>query len=104
MRLFKEHAPLALQVAGVKAVIAESYARIFYRNAVDGGFIIPFESAEPLNKEIRTGDEVEIDADKNILKNLTTGKQYQLNSLGDVFEIVDAGGIFKYARKTGMLA
>ncbi|MBI2418742.1 MAG: 3-isopropylmalate dehydratase, partial [Ignavibacteriales bacterium] len=57
----REHAPLALQVAGVKVVIAESYARIFYRNSVDGGFLIPMESMDKLKNEICTGDEVAVD-------------------------------------------
>ena len=56
----REHAPFALQVAGVKAIVAESYARIFYRNSVDGGFLVPLESNDELKKEIKTGDEVEI--------------------------------------------
>jgi 3-isopropylmalate/(R)-2-methylmalate dehydratase small subunit len=56
----REHAPFALQVAGVKAIVAESYARIFYRNSVDGGFLIPFESKDKINDNIKTGDEIEI--------------------------------------------
>ncbi|MCX6149872.1 MAG: 3-isopropylmalate dehydratase [Ignavibacteriales bacterium] len=100
----REHAPLALQKAGVKAVIAESYARIFYRNSVDGGFLVPYDSKEKLNDKIKTGDEVELNVDTNTLTNHSSGKVHKLNSLGDVFEIVEAGGVFKYARKVGMLA
>ncbi|MFQ5769386.1 MAG: 3-isopropylmalate dehydratase [bacterium] len=99
----REHAPAALQMAGVKAVVASSYARIFYRNAVDGGFLIPYESAFDLSKEIRTHDLVEIDGNENEIRNLSTGKIYSLKPLGDVAEIVMAGGIFKYARKQGMV-
>lgn len=99
----REHAPLSLKVAGIQAIVAESYARIFYRNSVDGGFVIPFEAELKLNKEIKTGDELEIDVEKNTVKNLTAGKQYELKSLGSVFEIVKAGGLFEYARKSGML-
>ncbi|HQT92139.1 MAG TPA: 3-isopropylmalate dehydratase, partial [Candidatus Kryptobacter bacterium] len=50
----REHAPLALQVAGVKAVIAQTYARIFYRNSVDGGFVMPLESVENIFKHFST--------------------------------------------------
>jgi len=100
----REHAPLALQVAGVKTVIAETYARIFYRNSVDGGFIIPYESPAKLNDKIKTGDTVEIDVDANILKNISDGKTYKLNPLGDVFEIVEAGGLFAFARTVGMIS
>lgn len=99
----REHAPFALQVAGVNAIIAESYARIFYRNSVDGGFLIPFECDTELKKEIKTGDKLEINLEKYSLKNLTSGKSYSLKSLGDVLPIVEAGGLFEYARKTEMI-
>ena len=94
---------MALNIAGVEAVVAESYARIFYRNSVDGGFYLPFETGEHLSKEFRTGDVAEIDVKKSVLMNLTTGKTYQLNPLGDVEEILSAGGIFAYARKCGIV-
>lgn len=100
----REHAPAALQIAGVEAVVALSYARIFYRNAVDGGFLVPYESREELPNLVRTGDEVEIDPVKDVLRNLTSGREYVLKSLGDVAEIVNAGGIFNYAKQQGMLA
>jgi 3-isopropylmalate/(R)-2-methylmalate dehydratase small subunit len=100
----REHAPFAMQVAGTKAVIAESYARIFYRNSVDGGFLLPFESTVKLNDKIKTGDELELDVENNILKNLSDGKTYNLRALGDILPIIEAGNIFEYARKTGMMA
>ncbi|OGW44664.1 MAG: 3-isopropylmalate dehydratase [Nitrospirae bacterium RBG_16_43_11] len=100
----REHAPEALNIAGVEAVVAESYARIFYRNSVDGGFYIPFETGEHLFTECRTGDEIEIEMKKGTLRNVTTGKVYQLKPLGDVEQILMAGGIFAYARKSGMLS
>ncbi len=100
----REHAPEALNIAGVEAVVAESYARIFYRNSVDGGFYIPFETGEHLFIECRTGDEIEIEMKKGTLRNVTTGKAYQLKPLGDVEQILIAGGIFAYARKSGMLS
>jgi len=100
----REHAPFALQVAGVKAVIAESYARIFYRNCVDGGFLLPYETTEKINDQIKTGDEIELDVEGNKFKNLSTGKTFELRSLGDILPIIEAGDIFKYARKAGMIA
>lgn len=100
----REHAPVALTMAGVSAVVAPSYARIFYRNSIDGGFIMPLESRNNLMNDIRTGDEVEIDRENNILKNITTNKIFDLNPLGDVADIIDAGGIFAYAREKGRLA
>lgn len=99
----REHAPFALQVAGVQAIVAESYARIFYRNSVDGGFLVPLESSEELKKEIKTGDELEINLENYTLKNFTTNKSYKLKSLGDVLPIVEAGGLFEFARKTEMI-
>lgn len=100
----REHAPFALQVAGVKAVIAESYARIFYRNCVDGGFLLPYETPVKLNDKIKTGDELELNVHENILKDLATGITYNLRSLGDILPIIEAGDIFKYARQSGMIA
>ena len=99
----REHAPFALQKAGVKIVVAESYARIFYRNSVDGGFVVPFESVEKLSDKICTGDELEIDFETNNLINISDGKKYELNPLGDVYPIVEAGGLFAYARQSGMI-
>ncbi len=99
----REHAPFALQKSGVKAVVAESYARIFYRNSVDGGFIVPIESTGKLNNKIKTGDQLKINLDNNTLKNLSDGTEYQLKPLGDVLPIIESGGLFEYARKSGML-
>lgn len=100
----REHAPFALQKAGVKVIVAESYARIFYRNSVDGGFLIPFESIEKLNDKIETFDELQIDIENNLLINLTRNQTYKLKPLGDVLPIVSAGGLFEYARKSNMLS
>lgn len=100
----REHAPVALNIAGVEAVVAESYARIFYRNSVDGGFYLPFETGEHLFREFKTGDVAEIDVRKSVVHNRRTGKSYHLNPLGDVEEILSAGGIFAYARETGIVS
>lgn len=99
----REHAPFALMIADVKAIIAESYARIFYRNSVDGGFLVPLECGTELKMEIKTGDQLEISLENHLLKNLTTSKNYSLKSLGDVLPIVEAGGLFEYARKSEMI-
>ena len=99
----REHAPFALQEAGCEAVVAESYARIFYRNAVDGGFVIPFESRVRLIDHVRTGDEVEIDTQLARLTNHTTGEDFLLHPLGDIADILDAGDVFEYARQAGLM-
>lgn len=100
----REHAPASMQIAGIEAIIAESYARIFYRNCVDGGFVIPYESVKDLSEEVETGDELEIDPEKLELRNITQGKTYPIKGLGSVADIVHAGGIFEYARQEGMVS
>lgn len=99
----REHAPFALREAGCEAVVAESYARIFYRNAVDGGFVVPFESMQRLIDEVRTGDELSIDTGLGQLTNHTTGREYLLQPLGDVADILAAGDVFAYARQAGLI-
>jgi 3-isopropylmalate/(R)-2-methylmalate dehydratase small subunit len=99
----REHAPEAMQIAGITAVVAESYARIFYRNSVDGGFFIPFEATQRLVTEVKTGDELEINVPAGTLINLTSGKTYSLRPLGDLLDIIKAGGVFAYARQAGFL-
>lgn len=99
----REHAPFAMQEAGCQAVVAESFARIFYRNAVDGGFLAPFESMERIIGKIRTGDELELDTQSGTLTNLTTGETHLLKPLGDVADILRAGGVFNYAREAGLI-
>jgi 3-isopropylmalate/(R)-2-methylmalate dehydratase small subunit len=99
----REHAPLAYAEAGVKCVIAEFYARIFFRNSVNGGYLVPLESAERLVEKVQTGDELEVRLDDHLLLNKTRGQQYRLRPLGDVLPIIEAGGIFAYAKKAGML-
>ena len=99
----REHAPIALDAAGIEAVVAEFYARIFYRNCVNGGYLIPFESAERLCERVCTGDELRLDVHAGVLHNLTTGERYALKPLGEVAPILEAGGVFPYARKVGML-
>ena len=99
----REHAPLALAEAGCRVVVAETYARIFYRNSINGGYVVPLESIQRLVGQVATGDRVEVDLAAGALKDLTSGKAFALRPLGDVGEIVAAGGIFPYARKTGML-
>jgi 3-isopropylmalate/(R)-2-methylmalate dehydratase small subunit len=99
----REHAPLAIAEAGATAVVAEFYARIFFRNCVNGGYLVPFETAVKLNDKIKTGDELEIDMAKGSLKNITDGKSYSLKPLGDVAPIIEAGGVFDYARQSGMI-
>ncbi|OAY60058.1 3-isopropylmalate dehydratase small subunit 1 [Manihot esculenta] len=99
----REHAPVALGAAGVAAVIAESYARIFFRNSVATGEIYPLESEVRICEECKTGDVISIELAESRLINHTTGKEYKLKPIGDAGPVIEAGGIFAYARKTGMI-
>ena len=67
----REHAPIALSTCGIKAVIATSFARIFYRNSVDGAFLLPIEVDEETYKKISNSDQLEINIEKNEIKNIT---------------------------------
>ena len=98
----REHAPIALGAAGVEAVVAESFARLFFRNSVATGELYPFDSPQRLCDIVKTGDEATLDFDNDTLT--VNGKTYQLKPLGDVRPVIDAGGLFNYARKSGMIA
>lgn len=98
----REHAPIALGAAGVKAVIAQSFARIFFRNCVATGELYPVESVDCLADELSTGDKVMLDLDAGTIRD-PAGREWKVLSLGDVREVIDAGGIFNYARRTGMI-
>jgi 3-isopropylmalate/(R)-2-methylmalate dehydratase small subunit len=87
----------------VAAVVAEFYARIFYRNSVNGGYLIPLESKERLIERICTGDKLVIDVSAGTLTNTTSGDTFSLHPLGEVAPILEAGGIFPYAKRVGML-
>jgi len=100
----REHAPLALAEAGITAVIAEFYARIFFRNCVNGGYCLPFESEQRLCEIIKTGQTLTIDTEAGTLTNDSTGQSWELKPLGDVAPIIEAGGVFNYAKQAGMLS
>ena len=98
----REHAPIALGAAGVEAVIAESFARIFFRNSVATGELYPYDSPVRLCDGAKTGDEATLDFDNDTLT--VNGQTYQLKPLGEVRPVIEAGGLFNYARQTGMIA
>ena len=99
----REHAPIALGAAGVKAVVAESYARIFFRNTTATGELYPLESQERLCERIQTGDEVEVDPEKAEIRHIASGLAFPLKPLGAVGPVIEAGGLFGYARQSGMI-
>jgi 3-isopropylmalate/(R)-2-methylmalate dehydratase small subunit len=99
----REHAPVSLGAAGCEAVVACSFARIFFRNAIATGEIFPVETEKDLTKSFKTGDEAEIDFASCTIKNLRTKKKFPLKPLGDAKDVIEAGGLFNYARKSGMI-
>jgi len=93
----REHAPIALKAAGISAIIAPTFARIFYRNAFNMGLPI-FELKESL--EIKEGDEVKIDMDSGEIINLTQSKSYQFTPIPEFMQaLVDAGGLIEFAKQ-----
>ncbi|MCA9813372.1 MAG: 3-isopropylmalate dehydratase small subunit [Nitrosarchaeum sp.] len=93
----REHAPIALSHSGIKAIMALSFARIFYRNSVDGAFLLPIEIEEDAYNEIADGDEVEINIKKNQIINISKNHTYKMKPFSEIIEkIIEAGGIFNY--------
>lgn len=91
----REHAPLVIKVSGVSCVIAETFARIFYRNAINIGLPI-IECAEAA-KDIKAGDKVEVNFDTGIIKNETTGQEYKGQAFPEFMQkIISAGGLVNY--------
>jgi 3-isopropylmalate/(R)-2-methylmalate dehydratase small subunit len=89
--------------AGCKVVVAEGFARIFFRNCVATGELYPCECVDRLCEILKTGDVVTVDLDAGTVTVQATGKVYPFKPLGDVRQVVDAGGLFNYARQTGMM-
>ena len=93
----REHAPIALSHCGIKAVLALSFARIFYRNSVDGAFLLPIEIDEDAYKNISNSDQLEINIENNEIKNLTKNQTYKMKPFSEIIsKIIEAGGLFNY--------
>lgn len=93
----REHAPIALSQTGIRAIIAPTFARIFYRNAVDGGYLLPIEIDAATVKKVADRDELEIDLAKNTITNLTKNEQYSMKPFPELIaKIVEAGGLMMY--------
>ncbi len=91
----REHAPIAIKAAGVSCVIAETFARIFYRNSINIG--LPIVECPEAAREIEDGDEVEVDFDSGVITDITTGKQYQGQAFPEFMQkIIDAEGLVNY--------
>ncbi|MCX7991592.1 MAG: 3-isopropylmalate dehydratase small subunit [Proteobacteria bacterium] len=93
----REHAPISIKASGVSAVIAKSFARIFYRNAFNMGLLI-LECNEA--DEIKTGDELLVDTDKGEILNKTQGKTYKIMPVPEfMVELLKAGGLIEFMKK-----
>lgn len=91
----REHAPIAIKAAGVSCVIAETFARIFYRNSINIG--LPIIECAPAAAEIREGDQVSVNFDTGIITDETTGKTYQGQAFPPFMQkLIDAGGLVPY--------
>ncbi|OGC24207.1 3-isopropylmalate dehydratase small subunit [candidate division WOR-1 bacterium RIFOXYC2_FULL_37_10] len=94
----REHAPIAIKAAGVPAVIAKSFARIFYRNAINIGLPI-LESPDAVDG-ISEGDEIEVELAKGNIINKTTGKSYKAQAFPEFMQkLIDAGGLIEYIKR-----
>ncbi len=94
----REHAPIAIKAAGIQAVIARSFARIFYRNAFNIG--LPIFESEEASEKVKQGDEVEIDADKGLIRNITKKEEYTAKPIPQFMqELISAGGLIEWTKK-----
>ncbi|MFA5346047.1 MAG: 3-isopropylmalate dehydratase small subunit [Candidatus Omnitrophota bacterium] len=95
----REHAPVAIKGAGISAVIAKSFAAIFFRNAINIG--LPFLELADTDK-IKEGDLIEIDLSTGVIKNLTQSQTYQTQAFPEFLqELVEGGGLMNYIKKRG---
>lgn len=94
----REHAPLALIGAGISAVVAESFARIFYRNAINLG--LPLLESKNITNKVSNGDNIELDMGKGILKNIDSGEEAEVIGLPDfMLGILERGGLIPYLKE-----
>ncbi|NME83541.1 3-isopropylmalate dehydratase small subunit [Clostridium sp. SM-530-WT-3G] len=95
----REHAPLAIKTAGVSCVIASTFARIFYRNAINIG--LPILECDEAVKNIDAGDELEVDFKTGLIKNLTKNQQYQGEGFPEFMQkIIDSDGLIGYIKNS----
>ncbi|WP_031556913.1 3-isopropylmalate dehydratase small subunit [Lachnospira multipara] len=91
----REHAPISIKAAGVSCVIAETFARIFYRNSINIG--LPIIECPEAAKEISDGDEISVDFNTGIITNKTTGKSYEGQAFPEFMQnLINAGGLINY--------
>jgi len=93
----REHAPIALHEVGIRAILSPSFARIFYRNAVDGGYLLPIEIDRDMIMKISDQDILEIDLKENKITNLTKNETYSIKPFPELIsKIINAGGLINF--------
>ena len=94
----REHAPISIKESGISVVIAKSFARIFFRNAINIG--LPIVENKDMPDETSKGDQIEVDLSKGVIKNLTTGKEYKTNAFSEeIQKIISKGGLVEYTKE-----
>lgn len=94
----REHAPIAIKAAGIQAIVAKSFARIFYRNSFNIG--LPIFESEEASEKISEGDEIEIDAENGTIKNKTKNEEYTAKPIPPFMqELISAGGLVEWTKK-----
>lgn len=95
----REHAPIAIKASGASCVIAETFARIFYRNSINIG--LPIIECPEASASIQDGDELSIDFNTGMITDITSGKSYQGQSFPEFMQkLIDAGGLINYINET----
>ena len=94
----REHAPIAIKASGISCIIAENFARIFYRNAINIG--LPIMECQEAVKDIEDGNQIQVDFNSGIIKNITKNKSYAARPFPDfMMELISAGGLINYIIK-----
>ncbi len=95
----REHAPIAIKASGISCVIAKDFARIFYRNSINIG--LPILECKEASEDIDAGNEVEVDFDKGIIKNITKNREYKAVAFPEFMqEIINKGGLVEYIKSS----
>ena len=95
----REHAPISIKVSGVSCVIADTFARIFFRNAINIG--LPIIELERANEKISDGDKIEVDLDNGIVKNLTKNVEYKINPFPPFMQkLINSGSLMNYIKSS----
>ena len=93
----REHAPIAIKASGISVIIAKTFARIFFRNAINIG--LPILEHPTFSDECSKGDEIEVDLASGVVKNNTTGKEYSCNKFpAEIQDLINQGGLINYTK------